>query len=277
MGKAITWTIRIVLVVVVVGAVIEFFLSGAQHQFTLANFQHYRAELNAWQGRHPWELGLGYFAAFVVVVALSLPAMTLMTLAAGAIFGVVEGSVIVSFGSAIGATLAMLAARFVFKDVVRRKFEHRLQRVDAGIEREGGFYLLSMRLVPVFPFFMVNILMGLTHIRVFTYYWVSQLGMLAGTIVYVNAGAHIASATTLKGLISIPLIVSLALLALLPWASRWAIKRALRMRHEWRWHHRLFGARSPLRLIFPDTAAEVDRARAKRAEEPTDRDDPPVA
>src|SRR5690348_12747478 len=211
MGSAITWTIRAVLVVIVVGAVAEFFLSGAQHQFTLQNFQHYRAELNAWQGQHPWELGLGYFAAFVVVVALSLPAMTLMTLAAGAIFGVVEGSVIVSFGSAIGATLAMLAARFVFKDVVRRKFAHRLQRVDAGIEREGAFYLLSMRLVPVFPFFMVNILMGLTHIRVFTYYWVSQLGMLAGTVVYVNAGRSIASAKTLKGLISIPLIVSLAL------------------------------------------------------------------
>lgn len=277
MGKAITWTIRAVLLVVVVGAVVEFFLSGAEHQFTLQNFHHYRAALDALQAAHPWELGLAYFAAFVVVVALSLPAMTLMTLAAGAIFGVVEGSVIVSFGSAIGATLAMLAARFVFKDVVRRKFEHRLQRVDAGIEREGGFYLLSMRLVPVFPFFMVNILMGLTHIRVFTYYWVSQLGMLAGTIVYVNAGAHIASATTLKGLISIPLIVSLALLALLPWASRWAIKRALRMRHEWRWHHRLFGEGSPLRWIFPDTAAEVDRVRARRADQTSDRDEPPRA
>lgn len=268
-----TWTIRVVLVLVVVGAVIAFFLSGAQHQFTLANFQHYRMALNAWQAAHPWELGLGYFAAFTVVVALSLPAMTLMTLAAGAIFGVVEGSVIVSFGSAIGATLAMLAARFVFKDVVRRKFAHRLQRVDAGIEREGGFYLLSMRLVPVFPFFMVNILMGLTHIRVLTYYWVTQLGMLAGTVVYVNAGRRIASATTLKGLISLQLIVSLALLALLPWGSRWIIKRVMRMRHEWRWHHRLFGARSPLRFLFPDTAAEVDRARAKRAGDGADDHD----
>ena len=261
MGSAMTWTIRVVLVLVVVGAVVAFFLSGAEHQFTLENFQHYRAALHAWQAAHPWELGLGYFAAFIVVVALSLPAMTLMTLAAGAIFGVVEGSVIVSFGSAIGATLAMLAARFVFKDVVRRKFAHRLQRVDAGIEREGAFYLLSMRLVPVFPFFMVNILMGLTHIRVFTYYWVTQLGMLAGTVVYVNAGRSIASAKTLNGLISIPLIVSLALLAILPWASRWIIKRILHLRHEWRWHHRLFGSRSPLRLIFPQVADEVDRQR----------------
>ncbi|MGN6314224.1 MAG: TVP38/TMEM64 family protein [Rhodanobacteraceae bacterium] len=271
------WTIRAVLVLVVVGAVVAFFLSGTQHQFTLANFHHYRAALNALQAAHPWELGLSYFAAFVVVVALSLPAMTIMTLAAGAIFGVVEGSVIVSFGSAIGATLAMLAARFVFKDAVRKRFAHRLQRVDAGIEREGAFYLLSMRLVPVFPFFMINILMGLTHIRVFTFYWVSQLGMLAGTVVYVNAGTRIASAKTLQGLISVPLIVSLALLALLPWASRWMIKRLLRMRHEWIWHHRLFKEGSPLRFIFPGTAAEVDRARAKRAEDARDSDGPPPA
>lgn len=261
MGSTMTWTIRVVLVLVVVGAVAAFFLSGTQHQFTLQNLQHYRQLLNAWWAMYPWRLGLAYFAVFVVVVALSLPAMTIMTLAAGAIFGVVEGSVIVSFGSAIGATLAMLGARFVFKDSVRKKFAHRLQRVDAGIERDGGFYLLSMRLVPIFPFFIVNILMGLTHIRVGTYYWVTQLGMLAGTIVYVNAGAHIASTTTLKGLISLPLIVSLALLALLPWASRWIIKRILLMRHEWRWHHRLFGSRSPLRLIFPQIADDVDRQR----------------
>src|SRR5690348_15707051 len=259
MGKAMTWTIRAVLLLVVVGAVIAFFLSGAQHQFTLANFHHYRAALDALQAAHPWELGLSYFAAFVVVVALSLPAMTLMTLAAGAIFGVVEGSVIVSFGSAIGATLAMLAARFVFKDAVRKRFAHRLQRVDAGIEREGAFYLLGIRLVPIFPFFIVNLLMGLTHIRVRTYYWVTQLGMLAGTIVYVNAGTRIASAKTLRGLISTPLIVSLALLALLPWVSRWLIKRLIRMRHEWRWHHGLFREGSPLRLVFPDVVRSVDR------------------
>lgn len=277
MGNGMKWTIRAVLVLVVVGAVIAFFLSGVQHQFTLANFHRYRAALDALQAAHPWELGLSYFAAFVVVVALSLPAMTLMTLAAGAIFGVVEGSVIVSFGSAIGATLAMLAARFVFKDAVRKRFAHRLQRVDAGIEREGAFYLLSMRLVPVFPFFMINILMGLTHIRVFTFYWVSQLGMLAGTVVYVNAGTRIASAKTLQGLISVPLIVSLALLALLPWASRWMIKRLLRMRHEWIWHHRLFKEGSPLRFIFPGTAAEVDRVRAKRTEDARDGDGPPPA
>jgi len=261
MGKLTTWLLRAALVVIGVGAVAAFFATGQQHQLTLQTLQHYRQTLDAWQDQHPWRLGLGYFAVFVVVVALSLPAMTLMTLAAGAIFGVIEGSVIVSFGSAIGATLAMLAARFVFKDVVRKRFAHRLQRVDAGIEREGAFYLLSIRLVPIFPFFMVNILMGLTHIRVRTYYWVTQLGMLAGTVVYVNAGTTIASARTLQGLISVPLIASLALLALLPWGSRWLIKRLIRMRHEWRWHHRFFRKRSPLRFIFPDVAESVDRQR----------------
>lgn len=267
MGNAITWTIRATLLLLVVGAVIAFFVSGAQLEFNLQSLQHQRQLLEVWQAAHPWKLGLGYFAVFVVVVALSLPAMTIMTLAAGAIFGVVEGSVIVSFGSAIGATLAMLAARFVFKDAVRKRFEHRFERVDAGIEREGAFYLLSIRLVPVFPFFMVNILMGLSHIRVFAFYWVTQLGMLAGTVVYVNAGTTIASAKTLKGLISVPLIVSLALLALLPWSSRWLIRKLLRMRHEWRWHHRLFTRRSPLRFIFPGTAAAVDRARQQHTDD----------
>ena len=272
MSKLVGWLIRIALVLVLIGAVVAFFMSGAPQQFNLQTLQHDRQMLDAWWSAYPLRLALGYFVVFVVVVALSLPAMTIMTLAAGAIFGVAVGSVLVSFGAAIGATLAMLAARFVFKDAVRRRFPHRLQRVDAGIERDGAFYLLSIRLVPVFPFFLVNLLMGVTHIPVRTYYWVTQLGMLAGTIVYVNAGAHIASATTLRGLISLPLIVSLALLALLPWASRWLIKRMLRMRHEWRWHHRLFGRRSLLRFIFPDVAESVDRARDDRTKRDTDRE-----
>ncbi|MGH8213391.1 MAG: TVP38/TMEM64 family protein [Rhodanobacteraceae bacterium] len=269
MGHTVTWTIRVALVLVLVGAVVAFFMSGAQQEFNLQTLQHDRQMLDGWWAAYPWRLALAYFAVFVAVVALSLPAMTLMTLAAGAIFGVAVGSVIVSFGSALGATLAMLAARFVFKDAVRKRFAHRLQRVDAGIERDGAFYLLGIRLVPIFPFFIVNLVMGLTHIRVRTYYWVTQLGMLAGTIVYVNAGTRIASAKTLQGLISVSLIVSLALLALLPWASRWLIKRMLRMRHEWRWHHRLFGARSPLRFIFPGVAESVDRARNDRADRET--------
>ena len=272
MGSAVTWMVRVALLLVLVGAAVAFFMSGASQQFNLQTLQHDRQMLDGWWAACPWRLALGYFTVFVVVVALSLPAMTLMTLAAGAIFGVVVGSVIVSFGSAIGATLAMLAARFVFKDAVRKRFAHRLQRVDAGIERDGAFYLLGIRLVPIFPFFIVNLLMGLTHIRVRTYYWATQLGMLAGTIVYVNAGTRIASARTLQGLISVPLIVSLALLALLPWASRWLIKRMLRMRHEWRWHRRLSGARSPLRFSFPGVAESAARARDNRGDNETGGD-----
>lgn len=272
MGKTTVWLIRVALVLVLVGAVVAFFMSGAPQQLNLQTLQHDRDTLDTWWTMYPWRLAFGYFAVFVVVVALSLPAMTLMTLAAGAIFGVVEGSVLVSFGSAIGATLAMLASRFIFKDAIRKRFVLRLRRIDAGIERDGGFYLLSIRLVPIFPFFIVNLVMGLTHIRVRTYYWVTQLGMLAGTIVYVNAGTRIASTTTLKGLISVPLIVSLALLAILPWASRWLIKRILHMRHEWRWHHRIFGKMTLLHGIFPRWAAAAKRSR-HRADRESDAGD----
>jgi uncharacterized membrane protein YdjX (TVP38/TMEM64 family) len=270
MSKSVGWLVHIASVLILVGAVVAFFMSGALQQFNLQTLQHDRQMLDAWWAAYPLQLALGYFVVFALVVALSLPVMTIMTLAAGAIFGVVVGSVLVSFGAAIGATFAMLAARFIFKEAVRKRFSHRLQRVDNGIERDGAFYLLSIRLVPVFPFFIVNILMGLTHIRVRTYYCVTQLAMLAGTIVYVNAGAHIASATTLKGLISPPLIVSLALLALLPWASRWLIKRILHMRHEWRWHHRLFGKMTLLHGIFPDWAAAAKRSN--RADRESDID-----
>jgi uncharacterized membrane protein YdjX (TVP38/TMEM64 family) len=140
-----------------------------------------------------------------------------------------------SFGSAIGATLVMLASRFVFKDAIRRRFAHRLHKIDAGIEHDGAFYLLNIRLVPIFPFFLVNLLMGLTHMRAWTYYWVTQVGMLAGTAVYVNAGTRIAAAESPAQLVSLPMIVSLALLAVLPFASRWSIRRIRHWRHERRW------------------------------------------
>jgi len=166
---------------------------------------------------------------------LSLPLLTVMTLAAGAIFGLFEGTVLMSFGSAIGATLVMLASRFVFKDAIRHRFAHRLHKIDAGIERDGAFYLLNIRLVPIFPFFLVNLLMGVTHMRVRTYYWVTQVGMLAGTAVYVNAGTRIAAARSPKELVSLPMIISLALLAVLPFASRWAIRRIRHWRHARRW------------------------------------------
>ncbi|WHZ19870.1 MAG: TVP38/TMEM64 family protein [Rhodanobacteraceae bacterium] len=230
------WLLRGALVLVVLCVVIAFFLSGAQYRLDLATLQRSRAWFAAMQAAHPWRLAFTFLGILIAVVLLSLPLLTVMTLAAGAIFGLIEGTVLMSFGSAIGATLVMLASRFVFKDAIRRRFAHRLHKIDAGIERDGAFYLLNIRLVPVFPFFLVNLLMGLTHIRVRTYYWVTQLGMLVGVAVYVNAGTRIGHAHTAGQLVSTPMIVSLALLAVLPFTSRWIIKRARHWRHERRWH-----------------------------------------
>jgi uncharacterized membrane protein YdjX (TVP38/TMEM64 family) len=231
------WLLRGAMVVVAVGAVVAFFLSGAEHHLDYATLQHSRDWLASVQAEHPWRLAFTFLGILIGVVLLSLPLLTVMTLAAGAIFGVFEGTVLMSFGSAIGATMVMLASRFIFKDEIRRRFAHRLHRVDAGIERDGAFYLLNIRLVPIFPFFLVNLLMGLTHMRVRTFYWVTQLGMLAGTAVYVNAGTRIASASSARELVSVPMIASLALLAVLPFASRWIIRRVRHWRHERRWRH----------------------------------------
>jgi len=231
------WLLRAALVVIAVGAVTAFFVSGAQNHLDLETLKRSRAWFATVQAAHPWRLAFAFLGVLIAIVLLSLPLLTVTTLAAGAIFGLFEGTVVMSFGSAIGATLVMLASRFVFKDAIRRRFAHRLHKIDAGIERDGAFYLLNIRLVPIFPFFIVNLLMGLTHMRVWTYYWVTQLGMLVGTAVYVNAGTRIAEARSARELVSLPMIVSLALLAVLPFASRWIIKRARHWRHERRWHH----------------------------------------
>ncbi|HEX7368795.1 MAG TPA: TVP38/TMEM64 family protein [Rhodanobacteraceae bacterium] len=230
------WVLRVVLVLVALAAVVAFFVLGAPNHLNFETLQRSREWLSQVQTVHPWRLAFAFLAILIAIAALSLPLLTVMTLAAGAIFGVVEGTVLMSFGSAIGATLVMLATRFVFKDAVRKRFEHRLRRVDAGIERDGAFYLLNIRLVPIFPFFLVNLLMGLTHIPVFTFYWVTQIGMVVGIAVYVNAGTRIAAVSSPKGLVSLPLIISLALLAVLPFGSRWLVRR---VRHwlatRWRW------------------------------------------
>ena len=232
-----SWLLRTVLVVAAIGAVTAFFVSGAQNHFDHATLQRSRAGLAATQAAHPWRLAFAFLGVLIAIVLLSLPLLTVTTLAAGAIFGLFEGTVLMSFGSAIGAMLVMLASRFVFKDALRRRFAHRLHKIDAGIEHDGAFYLLNIRLVPIFPFFLVNLLMGLTHMRAWTFYWVTQVGMLVGTAVYVNAGTRVAHARSARELVSLPMIVSLALLAVLPFASRWIIKRARHWRHERRWHH----------------------------------------
>ena len=157
-----------------------------------------------------------YFSAYVVMAALSLPGAALLTLAGGAVFGLLWGVVIVSFASSIGATLAFLISRFLLRDWVQQRFGQRLQAIDEGVKREGAFYLFTLRLVPVFPFFIINLLMGLTPIKTRTFYWMSQVGMLAGTLVYVNAGTQLARLDSLAGILSPGLLASFALLGVFP-------------------------------------------------------------
>jgi pyruvate/2-oxoglutarate dehydrogenase complex dihydrolipoamide dehydrogenase (E3) component/uncharacterized membrane protein YdjX (TVP38/TMEM64 family) len=184
---------------------------------------------------HPAAVLAGYLAIYIVVTALSLPGAVIMTLLGGAVFGLVVGTVVVSFASSIGATLAMLVARYMLRDAVQARFGARLADVDKGIEREGALYLFTLRLVPVFPFFVINLLLGLTKMKAATFYWVSQLGMLAGTLVYVNAGTQLARIDSLQGILSLGLVISFVLLGLFPLIAK-KIVDAVRSRRVYaRW------------------------------------------
>jgi pyruvate/2-oxoglutarate dehydrogenase complex dihydrolipoamide dehydrogenase (E3) component/uncharacterized membrane protein YdjX (TVP38/TMEM64 family) len=216
---------RLLVVLVIAGLIAAFFAFGLGQYFTPDYFEALRAE-------RPLVAALTFFAVYVAFTALSLPLAALLSLAAGAVFGLLVGTVIVSFGSSIGATLAFLASRFLFRAVVSARFGPRLGAVNRGIEREGAFYLFALRLVPVIPYFAINLVMGLTPIRTRTFYWVSQLAMLPATIVYVNAGTQLAQIRTASGLLSPALIGSFVLLGFFPLAAKktlgwWKARRVL--------------------------------------------------
>lgn len=202
-------------------AIAAWFLFDLGQYLTLDTLKAQQAAFNGLYRSDPLlVLGL-FFLAYVVLTALSVPGAVILTLAAGAIFGVTTGTLVVSFASTIGATLAFLASRYLFHDAVQARFSERLRPVNEGVKRDGAFYLFSLRLVPVFPFFAVNLLMGLTPIRAWTFYWVSQAGMLLGTIVYVNAGTQLARIDNLADIASPGLLASFAALGLLPWLGKW--------------------------------------------------------
>ncbi|MGV8892509.1 MAG: FAD-dependent oxidoreductase [Burkholderiaceae bacterium] len=211
---------RILLVLLIVGLVIGFFAFDLDRFLTLESLKQSQGDFAALKAQSPWLVTAIAFALYVLVTALSLPGALIMTLAMGALFGLAVGTLLVSFASSIGATLAFLAARFVLRDTVQRRFGDKLGAINDGVAKDGALYLFTLRLVPVFPFFLINLLMGLTPMRARTFYWVSQLGMLAGTVVFVNAGTQLAQLQSLSGILSPGLLFSFALLGIFPFIAK---------------------------------------------------------
>ncbi len=187
---------------------------------TLDFLQQNLHQFQQWRDQQPLLTTLAFFVLYVLVTALSIPGATLMTLAGGALFGLGWGLAIISFASTLGATLAFIGARYFLRDWVQNRFQQRLQAINQGVAQDGAFYLFTLRLVPVFPFFLINLLMGLTPIKTWTFYWVSQVGMLAGTAVYVNAGTQLAQIDGLSSIVSPSLLLSFALLGIFPWFAK---------------------------------------------------------
>lgn len=210
-----------------------FFFFDLGDWFTLEALKQQQAHIATLRAESPWLIAGGFFVLYVLMAALSLPGAAIMTLAAGAFFGVWQGLVLVSFASSIGATLAFLVSRFLLRDQVQQRFGDKLKAINKGMNRDGAFYLFTLRLVPVFPFFIINLLMGLTALPARTFYWVSQLGMLPGTLVYVNAGTQLAAINSLSGILSPALLASFALLGLFPLLAR-AVLRLVQRRKVYR-------------------------------------------
>ena len=209
-------TSRTLLLIVIASAIAAFFYFDGQRYLTLDMLKSQQATIAAFRDEHAALSFAVYGLIYITVTALSLPGAAILTLAGGAIFGLLWGAIIVSFASSIGATLAFLAARFLFKDSIQARFGDRLKAINEGIARDGAFYLFTLRLVPLFPFFVINLLMGLTTLKTTTFYWVSQLGMLAGTLVYVNAGTQLAKIESVSDILSPALVGSFALLGVFP-------------------------------------------------------------
>ncbi|WP_036160818.1 FAD-dependent oxidoreductase [Marinimicrobium sp. LS-A18] len=224
---------RLTVIAIVIALVVAFFGFDLNDYLTLAQLKSSQATFDQWLREFPVLVPAVYFVVYVLVTALSLPGAAIMTLAGGALFGLWQGLLLVSFASSTGATLAFLVARFVLRESVQNRFGERLKAINRGIERDGAFYLFTLRLVPLFPFFVINLVMGVTRLKTWTFYWVSQLGMLGGTAVYVNAGTQLAEIDSVGGIFSPELILSFALLGVFPWIAK-AIVRVVQRRRAYK-------------------------------------------
>ena len=224
---------KLALLGVIVALVASYFVFDLGQYLSLDYLKAQRGAFQSLAAEQPVLVLGGFFLLYVAVTALSLPGAAIMTLAAGALFGFWVALLLVSFASSVGATLAFLASRFLFKDAVQSRFGERLKKINAGVEKDGAFYLFTLRLIPAFPFFVINLVMGLTPLKTWTFYWVSQVGMLAGTAVYVNAGTQLGELDTLSGLLSVDLIGAFVLLGLFPWLAK-AVMAFLQARKVYR-------------------------------------------
>ena len=236
MGRSISRRGWWLLLVLLASLVVALWYSGLLGQLTVTNLKAHQVALNGWVAAHPWLAAVAFFAIYILVAGASLPGAAILTLAGGALFGLIEGTLLVSFASSLGATLAFLASRYFFRDSLRQRYGERLKHFDAGIARDGAFYLFSLRLVPAVPFVVVNLIAGLTALPVRTFYWVSQLGMLPGTLVFVYAGTQLARIKSLSTVLSPGLIGAFVLLGILPlimrWLSRWLTARRVYAGHR---------------------------------------------
>ncbi len=214
---------KLILVAIVAALIAAFFIFDLGQYLSLDYLKAQKDALNDLYRSKPILIITMFFLAYVAMAALALPAATILTLAGGAIFGFWTGLIVVSFASTIGATIAFLLTRYLFHDAIQSKFGDRLQAINNGIEREGAFYVFGLRLVPLFPFVVVNSVLGLTKLKTWTFYWSSQIGMLAGTAVYVNAGTQLANIDTLGDIANPKLLLSFALLGVFPIIAKYAL------------------------------------------------------
>lgn len=211
---------KLVLVGLIAVIVVIFFAFDLEQYLSLEYIKAQQGQVETLYAENRLATLLIFFIVYVVVTGVSLPGAAIMSLAAGAVFGLLTGVILISFASTIGASIAFMISRYLFRESVEARFGSSLKSINAGIQRDGAFYLFALRLVPAFPFFVINLVMGLTKIKLITFYWVSQLGMLAGTIVYINAGTQLAQIDSASGIFSPGIILSFVLLALLPFAGR---------------------------------------------------------
>ena len=211
---------KIIVVGAIIVLVVAFFALGYDDYLTLEHLKASHDQLAQWLDQHPLLGPVAFFVFYIAITSLSVPGATVLTIAAGALFGLWLGILVVSFASTIGAMLAFLVGRYLLRDSVQKRFGDRLQAINRGMERDGAFYLFTLRLIPLFPFVVLNLAMSLTPIRTWTFYWVSQIGMLIGTLVFVNAGIQLADIDSASDILSPTLILSFVLLAIFPWVAK---------------------------------------------------------